>query len=555
VIFKNRSTFTIFALVFFAIFLVALKTPMHSDDYSYYSRGLALDTHIANYMHWSGRVVADYVSTGMLFFDDFNIRALVNSLGVAFLIAIIASMPSAITKQKTRPEVLALVFFIYWVANPNIGQNAFWVVGTANYAFTTLFAFCYIYLFTKWIDNYNAKKIGALLLLGVIAGCSNENTSVTMAGLAFLASAYLMWQKRTSIAYATIPTAGVIIGALIIILAPGNYVRAKHPFFVEFGKLSIFEKVQIHLTQRIEFAFTSAWVVFLIAAVMLAFIVIKKPYKSDSQVKVLLALSAFFFMGFFVDNFVLFAAPYTPPRSYSSGFCFLMLSLSFLLSATVSSKDETDRKIALLAALTGIGFIVSYYLVYSSYSRTFTQNTLRISSVITERMKGEKIISVPTFHFARLLKGDDQFDRYHNEDSMGSYFGVTKIPSKIATFDYSGLASKPLWTGDVEVTEGINVTAIYASPQQPMIYGTLVFEFSKNADEIVNWTSDSKMFTHVYLKSGGSVTRDFSRLTIPLFGKYYGGVLMRGIDMNDIKSISFGYEVNGRAKTVFNVKM
>lgn len=535
--------------------MVALKTPMHSDDYSYYSRGLALETHIANYMHWSGRVVADYVSTGMLFFDDINIRAMVNSLGVTFLITLISSMPLALTKKSLKPEVLSLVFFLYWIANPNLGQNSFWIVGTANYAFTTLFVFCYIYLFIKWLNNHNSLHVVTLILLGLVAGCSNENTSVTMAGLCFVASCYLIWSKRTDIKYAVLPTAGVIIGALIIILAPGNYVRAKHPLFAEFGKLSTFDKIYIHLSERIEFAFTSAWPVFLVIAILLSFVLIKKPHKNNRESLALLVLSAFFFMGFMIDNLVLFAAPYTPPRSYSSGFCFLLLSTSFLIASCLRDDNKTDKALLSMSVLTGLAFIVSYYLVYASYARTYVQNYLRVASITEQRVEGKDVIPVPTLHFARLLRGEDQFDRYHNEDSMGSFFGVKKIPPVTATFDYSGVASKPITKGNFNIVGNTVVTGIYLSHQQPMIKGTVVFEFNKNADEIVNWTSKKRMYAHIYLKNGGSAARYFNRLTVPLFGKFYGGVVLRDIDEDQIKSISFGYEENGIAKSVHNIKL
>jgi hypothetical protein len=555
VIIKDRKTFTLLIFIVFAIFMVALKTPMHSDDYSYYSRGLSIETHIANYMHWSGRVVADYISTFMLFFDDINIRAIINSIGVASLITLIAAMPSAFTGKALRPDVLALVFFLYWIANPNIGQTSFWIVGTANYTFTTLLAFCYIYFLIKWYKNHNPIKILVLFFLGILAGCSNENTSVTMAGLSLLATCYLVFGKVTNIKYAVIPTIGVILGAAIILLAPGNYVRAKHPLFIDFGKLSVFEKIHLHLSDRILFAFTSAWPVFLVAAVLITCFFVKKIYKQNINSLILIAISAFFFMGFIVDNFVLFAAPYTPPRSYSSGFCFLMLSLSFLISACLQKDNKPNKIIISISIIAGAWFIYSYYFIYSSYARTFVQNNIRVSSILANRINGDDIIPVPTLHFAKLLKEEDQFDRYHNDGSIGSFFGINKVPPVTATFDYSGISQKPIATGKFTVIDDTVVTGIYISHQQPMINGTLIFEFNKNSDDIVNWTSKKRMFTHIYLKNGKSITRYFSRLTIPLFNRFYGGVALRGIDENQIQSISFGFEDNGVAKSVYNIKL
>ena len=61
--FKNKS---ILVTIFVLVFVITFLTPMHSDDYAYYNLGFSLEGHLAHYINWSGRILADFISAGIL---------------------------------------------------------------------------------------------------------------------------------------------------------------------------------------------------------------------------------------------------------------------------------------------------------------------------------------------------------------------------------------------------------------------------------------------------------------------------------------------------------
>lgn len=540
-IFRNRHTLLSIFAIFMLVFLVALNTPMHSDDYSYYSRGLGLDAHIANYMHWSGRIVADYVSTGMLSIEDHTLKALVNSIGVTSLIVLIAAIPSQLCKVEIKPLVLIVVFALYWSCNPNLGQNSFWVVGSANYAWTTLFVLCFIYYFLKWIENQNTTKIVSLFILGLIAGCSNENTAVTIAPLTVVVAISLFYFKKIRWQYALLPTIGVIIGSVTIILSPGNAARAKNIAFVDWYAMPLGERLIEHFTHRFWFAFTSAWLVIglLVICSIASYVFYRRKLLSFSNASLFASIS--FFGCFLLANAALAGAPYTPPRSFSIGFCFLLLCFSCLFT-WINQQDgkikSTLSYAILLVSL--INFIGSYYFVYSAYKRTTIQQTLRESSIRDGRSNGLKSISIPDYFFTHLKNYNDRYDRFHNEGSYGRYYGISKAPLQKATFDYSGIAYKPVYSKDVPLYERDNIKSIFMSPQQPFISGTLILEISNNIDGILSRDGGVRIFLHILKSDGSIVNKDFFPTTIELNGRFYAGVDLSGVDINDINSLLIG---------------
>lgn len=133
---KYLAPFFFLLIVYFA----GINVPMHSDDYSYLLLGTDLDAHIHHYLAWSGRFVADYVSGFLLGQLNYYVYTFLNSLALTTLLYTITLIPSIIDKTyKFNSFRFLCIAMMYWIANPNLGETSFWIVGSANYLWTNMF--------------------------------------------------------------------------------------------------------------------------------------------------------------------------------------------------------------------------------------------------------------------------------------------------------------------------------------------------------------------------------------------------------------------------------
>lgn len=539
--FKSKANIVIFSIGVMLFTLIALNTPMHSDDYGYLSKGLSISSHYDHYMKWSGRIVADYVSSGLLSIGDHNVVAILNSLAVTFLIYLICSIPSAIENKTTNPFTFIIIYTLYWISNPNIGQNSFWVVGSANYAWTTMFAFLFIYVLIKNHASRRPLDIILVFIMALVAGCSNENTSVTLVFGVLVSMAYLYKTKKTSLPMSIFASIGVIVGCALMILAPGNYARAKHPSFAAWQNLDLSERIFRHLTKRMDFPFISAWACLVVIALCVIVYFIKRKRNESNLITPVAIFGAFAFVLFIIDNLVLVGAPYTPPRSFSSGFCFLLLVTSscVYLMQRYSKNNGKLLSIAISVPLMAI-FSYCYLCMYSAYQRAMIQQTLRVESIKYGRSMGQDVVSIPDFYFSKLYNENDKFDIFHNYIAMGEFYGIKSAPLHKSYFDYSGINNKPIKTTNIEVFKGVRLLGVFLSSGGAINSDTLIFEFNENPDKLINSDTGNKFTVHAINLNGELINYDFFPRSICLNGKYYSAIDLGDVDIDDIESIFIG---------------
>lgn len=428
------------SLFFVLVYAVAIHVPMHSDDYHYVLMGLAWDRHVAHYLGWSGRFVADYLSAGLLSLD-YAVYTAINAAAAAALVSLIARLPALASGQAARPDgrgfyLPLLIFIVYWIANPNLGQTTFWIVGAANYLWTNLFiALFYAVLFFCLNGGGAAASRVALCITALAAGCANENTAVMVIGL----TAFIWWYEKRNRAWVAVAWALNALGAAVLLLSPGNRMRATQ--FPDWYALDHVSKLKIHLAERLPDMLSQYWPLYLLIGIALALCIGLGRGKSRSVV-----YAGVFLAASFGASVVLAGSPYILPRTLQGGFCFLLISLAFLLwEVSQTEKREgawgvwrtwTLRTMAVLGVAV---FAVSYGLFFSAMLRTEAQAAIRTQMVEQARDAGLRSVEIPGFYFSKLLKRTDRFDPFHSE-FMAAYFGLAAISIREADFDYSAVA-------------------------------------------------------------------------------------------------------------------
>lgn len=536
-------------IIYSLISVIALYTPMHSDDFPYSLIGLNPIHHVNHYLTWSGRVTADYASTIILSFNNHTIAALLNSLGSALLIYNIAMLPTATKNEVDYRRVTVnaiIIFLVYWVSNPNLGQVMFWIVGSANYMWTSLFIVLFIRKAIEYREN-NHNKYSSLFIisiLGIVAGWSNENTCLTLVLCMLSISAYYRYVHGNVGRSLIFASASSIIGASAMLLAPGNFARAAGKSLESWRETSLLQKIFKHLYVTMPDVFSHIWVA--IALFMLACISILVSKRFDCNKSNSLAFM--FFMAFLCSNLVMVASPAYPPRAMNGQFIFLLCSFSIVLYNIGRMYFLTSTA---SIAVTLFMFAPSYVSMYIAYKQTTLQSQFRSQLIREAKSAGLRETSIPAFYFLGLMKDGDKFDTY-NSPYMAAFYGMKKIDAYNAPFDYSVLLNKYNYFLNVDISGNI-AKGVYSYDDKFRNESVYVLEFSKSAN--VPYSSDFMLFIKPIIE-GAAISKGTSlpMRTVDIGGRYFTYVRVKNINYDKVDGISFGAYKRSTGETLLETK-
>lgn len=328
-------------LSIFCIYLVALAcnlvTPLISDDFTYQKLGLNLSVKFHHYMGWSGRVVADFISSAILQAPDRTLMSFINALPVVGIIWM-ACMTYKDHVNSINASSLLITFISYMIFNPSIGQTTFWIVGAANYLWTSMLCLSYMLLFYRMFDGKNDNIIIALIV-SILAGCTNESSSATILGFSVLSVIYTWLKERNNFKRSLSMTLMFCVGSAILILAPGNQARMAAPDFSSWREMSFIGHLKLHLFERLPDTSLPISYSFVLVLVLAAIALITKVKISRIEYAKYIAIPLLMSLGM---AFIMFMSPYFPPRSLNMSLVVTLIPIGYLLNII-------DYRIRLLA--------------------------------------------------------------------------------------------------------------------------------------------------------------------------------------------------------------
>lgn len=530
------------AAIFLLVLAPSLYIPMHSDDYSYYLMGMSFDKHYAHYMSWSGRIVADLISPLLLTTMPHWAYEMINSIAFALLIIFVSSIParSEGSRRLSFAIIVSLIFMLYWIANPNLGQTSFWIVGSANYLWTNLFIAIFLAYLLR-CSRGGRTNIPLLAVLALLAGCSNENTSV----MVLLITTFIVFYEQLSKQVKITAIVGVLIGAAFLILSPGNMARASVPVFESWYSTSILHRIFVHFFYRFPQAAAEYWPVYIVLVASLVVASFAGSLRKQSLVYVTV-----FFIASIMANAILVASPVFPPRSMSGGLFFLLIATSFALSDAVDAKGKFEK--ALIAASLAFSifyFLPSYTFFNMAMQKTYAQSKIRDSIVIDGKESGKENIHIPEFYFSQLIKPYDRFDLSHTR-FMANYFGVKSINTFKINFDYSMIDKGIAKDVNLRINDNTYIKKMSFYPETFGIRNFIVMELNKPIS--ASKTPRLHGFMHVYLKGKSKyINADFDLNAIDLNGRYFIGKDIKGAKYDMIDRIYIGTYNTTTGKRVF----
>lgn len=516
------KNFFVFFFIFFTYFAIEFITPYHSDDYAYSQMGLNFNNHLNHYLSWSGRFIADYMSTILLSLNSHFLISIILSLCISLVCYFIAALPTKIIHCKIN--IYILVYILYWVCNVNLGQTTFWIVGACNYLITNFFILLFLYLFLTFKNTNNNFIKFLVFISAIIAGCTNENTSITII-ISYILLIFVLknYDKNLNLYTSLFYIFGLTIGALFLLLAPGNYKRSANIAFNNWHLLSTYDKIKVHVNRvyiKI-YHFIPIIVIYFTNFILNLFV--------NKQKNICFIISLIFVVSTFASLLVFVASPTMPPRSFNGTLIFSLISLSFLL---YSLKECYIKKFFLKICTCFIFaiFIYSYSCIAYSYNIAYNEDKIRIEHIQYSKYLNSNAI-IPSYYFPKLLKEGDKFDMYHSQ-SMASYFGIKHIDKPIQV-NYNYTIINDIKNILKTISKNTDIILYYKNSNILDKNGTIVIQ----VDDF-NIIKDKYIYVKIFnIRDKKIQILKFENQYIDICGKYYSGLTIKNLNISDICDI------------------
>ncbi len=183
-----------------------------------------------NYYNRSGgRVICHFITYVFVNINK-NIFNILNA--VIFVLLGIVIYRSA-TRASTPPKgnlLLLLIYISIILFTPVFGDVALWISGSINYMWSITLMLACCLLIDKWFEDITLKKALLMSIPVAISAATNETTGGML--IVFMVLTFIVKKKKFSPLY-LIPVIAALPGMALVILAPGNSVRAQNVEHVE----------------------------------------------------------------------------------------------------------------------------------------------------------------------------------------------------------------------------------------------------------------------------------------------------------------------------------
>lgn len=432
---SSKLLFLVVCLGFFlAVFLLNYLTPLIADDYSYALIPDAqtsafhqiVEAQIQQWKGWGGRVIAHGLAQMFLMAPPV-IFDIVNSF--MFLALVLLIYVHIVGAERNRNTLLLIAVFLWlWFSLPNWGQDMVWLIGSANYLWPMVFAL--IFLLPYRLHFYDGVQISAwtaplLFVAGILAGWSHENTSATLF-LAFLGyGIYSVRSKHKIPVWGIAGMCGLFLGFIMLVGAPGNYVRLDAaqntlPLVVRIAEQGF----------RTIYALLRSHTIFVVIPLISAFVQKKKIEEHPYILYALLAVSC---------CIVMLVSPEFPARAYLSSVVFAAIALGSIVRTTHLWKSPLLCAVVMCVSLIALS---SYYVALKDTVHTHTVWMRREQQLIDGRDRKIPVVLLDapivttSGHAAQtgLKDIDDKPASWPNE-AIADYYGVSAVAgSYVSTY-------------------------------------------------------------------------------------------------------------------------
>ena len=373
-----------------------------------------------HYMLWGGRNIVHGIMQFLLMIDD-TTKSILNAVAYTSLIWFTYKI-----SNKSNPAngfVFIFIAALTYICSPRFYEVFLWITASANYMWGPMLVIMFMYFFHSYYiaekGKDNVFKIIGMFLFGIIAGWTNENMGVA---LIFYTTTILFlqkYEKRKIPKWMIFGTIGAIIGCVIMIAAPGNYVR----YEISMNSSDLMNATFLEkYTPRLGFLwqhFTHDLLLLEIMYVAQIFLFIK--FADNQNKKKILRASLLIFATAHIAFFAMLGSPEFPDRALA-GIIALLIAANGILYANICTKRVLNIiNIFVLVALLAV--YSSKYIKRYKYQTTNTEVQDRDNLIKQQLDQGIEDVIIDR-HYGSSLSGDSAF--WINR-AFSNYYGLKTV--------------------------------------------------------------------------------------------------------------------------------
>lgn len=206
------------------------------------SLGDIVRSQIWHWQNWGGRSITHGILQLTLLAGE-HLADLLN-VGVTLLLAWVACVMAENRRLPTFFAALAMMLGL----NANWKMSMFWQAGAANYPYVTVVILLYAVCYLKELPDGGKETVPAagkglpgisfwIVPLGLFAGWSNENMGPAVWILSLVVILCAVREKRRVPVWMVLGNLFCLLGSVMVIVAPGNFVRSAQAPDREYGLL------------------------------------------------------------------------------------------------------------------------------------------------------------------------------------------------------------------------------------------------------------------------------------------------------------------------------
>jgi hypothetical protein len=358
-----------------------------------------LDIFISQWSHyftWSGRVVSHVIAQFFLWMGKEVFNLFNAFISVLLVLEIYWCANRGIVTYRLDAKKLICIFFMLWAFTAGFSPVFFWLSGACNYLWPAalLLAFLLPYIRKYYFyeeKNHNEKFKLAMFFLGILSGWTNEN-SICWIILVLLVFIYLNRSKEGLESWMFTGLAGLAIGYLLLMLAPGNIARLNAEVSTTeslFAPETVKAKLRILGTV---FLFQFLLWYFNIRSLFL----IKKKALLDKELeKERRLIKVICFLSFCMSAIMLFS-PNFPPRSSFPGTVQLIIAACILLRVQDDNAIELMKVNAkkFLTAISFTYFVITATVTFYGFHNYYCQMQDRLTIIDSLDKTRNEIVTI-----------------------------------------------------------------------------------------------------------------------------------------------------------------